>query len=51
MSEEEEIEEEELYECPNCGELKTEDELELLHETFNTDEVCDDCILECGYYE
>lgn len=45
-----EINENELYVCPCCKEEKTEEELDLINETFNTDRVCDNCI-ENGYYE
>ena len=41
----------ELYECPNCGEIVIKDDQEKLYYDFNSDDVCDDCI-ECGgYYE
>lgn len=43
--------ENELGECPNCGAIVRKDEQELLWEDWNTDQVCDDCIESCGYYE
>ena len=48
---EEDLESEDMILCPNCNELKPSTAFELLTEPWNTDEVCDDCILECGYYE
>ena len=38
----------ELYECPNCGEIVLKDDLE--HSPTNTDVVCCECI-DNGYYE
>lgn len=43
--------EDELYECPNCGQVVIKDNQYKLNSDFNSDKVCDDCI-ECGgYYE
>ena len=41
--------EDELYECPNCGQVVIKDSQERLNSDFNSDKVCDDCI-ECGGY-
>ena len=42
---------EELYECPNCGEVVLKDEQTHMHEPLNSDNVCDWCIEEGDYYE
>jgi hypothetical protein len=42
---------EELYECPNCGQIVLKDEQTHMHEPTNSDNVCDDCIENGGYYE
>ena len=40
-----------LYQCPNCGDIVLKDEQSRLWDQLNADNVCDDCI-ECGgYYE
>ena len=41
--------ENELYECPNCGEIVRKDEQEHLFINGNYDGVCDDCIEELDY--
>lgn len=41
----------ELYECPNCGEIVLKDEQSHLNEPYNCDNVCDECIEVNGYYE
>ena len=41
----------ELYECPNCGQIVAIDEQTYNNEPKNCDNVCDDCIMELGYYE
>lgn len=41
--------EDELYECPNCGQVVIKDSQEKLNSDYNSDKVCDDCI-ECGGY-
>ena len=41
--------EEELYQCPNCGEIVIKDNQERLHNDLNPDKVCDWCV-EDGYY-
>ena len=41
----------ELYECPNCGEIVLKDEQLHLNEPYNCDNVCDECIEVNGYYE
>ena len=43
--------ENELGECPNCGAIVWKDKQEHLIDSFNTDQVCDDCIESYGYYE
>ena len=43
--------ENELGECPSCGTIVWKDKQEHLIDNFNTDQVCDDCIESCGYYE
>ena len=43
--------ENELYQCPNCGQIVAIDEQFYDNEPFNCDNVCDDCIRELGYYE
>ena len=43
--------ENELGECPSCGQIVWKDEQEHLLDELNTDQVCDDCIESCGYYE
>lgn len=42
---------EELYECPNCGYVVLKDDQTNMHEPWNADNVCDDCIENGGYYE
>lgn len=42
---------EEIYICPNCKEMRFEDELVQLNEPFNSDGVCDYCIEELDYYD
>lgn len=42
---------EELYECPNCGEIVLKDDQTRMCDPFNADNVCDDCIENGGYYE
>lgn len=42
---------EELYECPNCGCIVLKDEQTRMCDPFNSDNVCDDCIENGGYYE
>ena len=41
--------EDELYDCPNCGQVVIKDNQERLNDDLNSDKVCDDCI-ECGGY-
>ena len=41
---------EELYECPNCGDIVLKDEQTRMHEPLNPDNVCDDCIENGDYY-
>lgn len=45
--------ENELGECPNCGQIVWKDKQEHLSNERNaeTDNVCDDCIESYGYYE
>ena len=44
--------ENELYECPGCGRILIKDEeCTRLFEPFNSDDVCDYCIYEAGYYD
>lgn len=42
---------EELYECPNCGEIVLKDDQTRMCDPLNADNVCDDCIENGGYYE
>lgn len=42
---------EELYECPNCGVIVLKDEQGHMNESYNCDNVCDECIEVNGYYE
>ena len=37
--------------CPNCGQIVAIDEQTYNNEPTNCDNVCDDCIMELGYYE
>lgn len=41
--------ENELMECPNCGEIVLKDEQDHLNETYNPENVCNYCIEELGY--
>lgn len=40
-----------LYECPNCGDIVLLDEQTRMCDPLNPDNVCDDCIENGGYYE
>lgn len=42
---------EELYECPCCKEVVLKDEQTRMFDPFNSDNVCDGCIEDGGYYE
>lgn len=43
--------ESELFECPNCGIIQKKDDNYHLGEPLNSDDICDDCIENGGYYE
>lgn len=43
--------EDELYVCPNCGQVVIKDNQDKLDSDFNSDKVCDDCIEWGGYYD
>ena len=42
---------EELYKCPNCGNIVFKDDQTRMCDPFNCDNVCDECIEVNGYYE
>ena len=43
--------ENELYQCPSCGNVVLKDEQTQMCKPYNSDNVCDDCIENGGYYE
>lgn len=42
---------EELYQCPNCGNVVLKDDQTQMCNPGNCDNVCDDCIENGGYYD
>ena len=42
--------EDRIFTCPACSEEYVEEDLECLYDEYNTDGVCDQCIIN-GYYE
>jgi len=42
---------ENLYQCPNCDCIVLKDDQTRMYDPFNSDNVCDDCIENGGYYE